>query len=335
MKSFKEFKNNLHSAPSDCTGIDIGSTITKVVRLKAVGSEINVLGADLIEPSSNGNITIPLALRARYASIATSCSSTIIKLLTFTGAIDASFERSLPHKLGINADEDYRISHSAITEGNSRTESIVLAAALPEDDAKPIMQQFASGIPAPYSFEITTLAALHAFEHSALANENSSNKTTGLIDFGTNETFLSIFHKRKLVLIRKFDFGTNIVMESLKSTLHVSADIARGMLDDAAFDISDILGELMSSIASELIISRDFIERDKNCKIDLLYAIGGIALSKTAMQSLEKDMSIDIKLWDPFDGLTLASQALEKNIEEQRWRFAGAIGAALATLEEK
>jgi len=333
MKSFSEFKNNLHSAPSDCTGIDIGASVTKVVRLKTVGNEITILGAALITPPANGHITIPIPLRARYASIATNCNNSITKLLSFSGAIDASFKRNLPHKLGINPDNNYRISFNIITEGTARTESTVLVAAIPEDDAKPLMQQFSSGIPAPYSLEITTLAVLTAFEHNVVAN--SHNKTTGLIDFGANSTSLSIFHNKKLVLIRKFDFGTNIVMERLKSTLHVSTDIARGMIDDASFDISDMLEELMGAIASELIISRDFIERAKNCKVDVLHAVGGIALSKIAMQSLEKTMSIDIKTWDPFEGLTLAPQALENDIKEQRWRFAGAIGAAIATLEEK
>ena len=332
MKSVKEFTENLKKSPADCTGIDIGASVTKIVRLKAVGNKITVIGADLVKPAANGNISIPMNLRARYASIATSCNNAIIKLFSFTGPIESAFKKSLPQKLGINADDDFRLSYTTITEGSVRSESSVLVAAMPEEDAKRVMLQFSSGVPAPYSLEITAIAILTAFEHGPV--RNSSKTTTGLIDFGTNSTFLSIFHKRKLVMMRKFDFGTNLVMERLQSTLRVNSDIARGMLDDVSFDISDMLGGLINSIASDLIISRDFIERDKNCKIDNLFAIGGIALSKTSIQSLEKAMSIEITPWDPFDNLNLPP-ALEADIEDQHWRFAGAIGAALATLEEK
>jgi len=333
MKSLKEFSKNLKTAPSDCTGIDVGSTVIKVVRLKATGSEITVIGAALVKPETNGSITIPLNLRARYASIATSCRGAIVKLLKFPGAIESSFESSLPQKIGINSDQNYRISYTALVEGNSRSDSSVLIGALPEEDAKSVMHNFSSGIPAPYSLELSTLAVLTAFEHGPVAN--NSGDTTGLIDFGTTETFLSIFHNKKLVLLRKFDFGTNIVMERLKSTLHVTTEVAHGMIDDSSFDLSDMLAEHMSSVAGDLILSRDFIERQDNCKINMLYAIGGVALSTSAMQSLEKFMNIDITPWNPFDGLKVAPHIFENEMKGQRWRFAGALGAALATLEKK
>lgn len=332
MTSFNEFKKNLHSIPSDCTGIDIGASVTKVIRLKAVGNKTTILGAELINRESTERITIPQNLRARYASISTSCANAIIKIVTFPGAPDASSEKMLPQKLGINQEDDYRISHIVISEGHARTESRFLAAAIPEEDAKPIMQLFSSGIPVPYSLELTPISTLTAFEHNTVST--TQKMTTGLIDFGTNETYLSVFHKKKLILMRKFDFGTNLVMEHLKSTLRISSDIAHGMLDDASFDISDMLGGLMSSVASDLTISLDFIQRDKSCKVDHLFAIGGIAQSKAALETLKKSMSIDIKPWNPLDGMNISS-SIDAEIKKQHWRFAGALGAALATLEEK
>jgi Tfp pilus assembly PilM family ATPase len=156
-----------------------------------------------------------------------------------------------------------------------------------------------------------------------------------LIDFGTYKTSLSVFYRGKLALIQFFDFGTNVVMEHLKSALRINADTAKGILEDASFDLSDVLMELMGSVASHLIVSRDFVERQKNCSIDTLYAIGGIARSQAAMRSLSKIMSVKIMPWDPFDGLIIDSQILSDEVDSQRWRFSGAIGAALATLEEE
>jgi len=333
MKSIKEIRDNFQTIPSDCTGIDIGTTGVKIVRLKTTGDKITILGAEHVKPEPTGHIQIPSHLRARYASIATSSSNAIIKLLTFQGAIDSSFEKNIHQKLGINSDDDFRISHTVVTEGTSRTESSVLAAAIPEDDAKAVMQNFSSGIPAPYSLEVTALATLNAFEYGPVAN--SSSETTSLIDFGTYTTSLSIFYKKKLVLIRFFDFGTKIVMERLKTVLKVNSDTARGILDDASFDVSDLLTELMGSIADHLIVSRDFIERQKNCSIDMLHTIGGIALSQAAMKSLSKVMNAKLIPWDPFDGLDADGLSISKDAKNQHWRFAGAIGAALATLEEK
>ena len=333
MKSFTELRNSFARKPTDCTGIDIGATVTKVVRLKKTGDDIAVVGAELVPPPMNGHITVSSALRARTASIAMSGRNAVIKLLTFTGPIEGSFEGTLHQKLGISDNDNYRVSYTIISEGSARTESSVLVAAIPDDDAAEIMHSFASGIPAPYSLEIATLSTLNAFEYGPVSN--SSQDTVSLIDFGTYTTSLSVFYRGKLALIQFFNFGTNVVMEHLKSALRINADTARGILEDASFDLSDVLMELMGSVASHLIVSRDFVERQKNCSIDTLHAVGGIARSQAAMRSLSKIMSVKIVPWDPFDGLIVNTQTLSSEVDSQRWRFAGAIGAALATLEEE
>ncbi len=333
MKTFKELLDNFAKSPNDCTGIDIGATVTKVVRLRKASDGISVVGADLVTPDAHGNITIPTNLRARCASIAMSGQDAIVKLLTFPGAIDESFEKTLPQKLGISENEDYRLSYDIITEGGARSESSVLVAAIPEEEAASVMKNFSSGLPAPYSLEISSLATLNAFEHGPVANSNQD--TASLIDFGTHTTSLSVFYRKSLALIQFFDFGTKAVMEHLKSALKVNTDTARGILDDASFDLSDILKDLMGSIASHLIVSRYFIERQKNCSIDTLYAVGGITHSQAAMKSLSKKMSVSIIPWDPFEGLNIEPQAISEDLDALHWRFAGAIGAALATLEEE
>jgi Tfp pilus assembly PilM family ATPase len=333
MKSFKELSTNFKPNISECTGVDIGTTVTKVVRLKRLSNNsIVITAADLIKPDSSGSISIPAPLRARYASIATSGSNSVIKLLNVPGAINASFEKSLPQKLGINADDDFRVSYTVVSEGAGRSDSLVLAVALPEEEAEDAMSHFTTGFPAPYSLEISALATLNAFEHGPVAK--SDTDAIGLIDFGANTTSMAVFYRKKLAMIRFFKFGTKMVMEHLKSVLKINSDTARGILDDASFDVSDLLTGLMNSIAGELTVSRDFVERDKNCSLDLLYAVGGISISQAAMQSLAKTMNSKIIPWDPFDDFDAENQEFSDDVNSQHWRFAGAIGAALATLEE-
>ena len=331
MKSFKELKEGLKRGPSDCVGIDQGSTATKLVRLRRTGDEITLVGAELISPSPT-EITVPTRLRARIASLATSSSRAVAKLLTSPGAIDDTFEKTLERSLGLDNADDFRISYRVVVEGQGRSEPRALAVALPNEDADPLMQQFASGAPVPCSLELSPLATLTAFEHGPVSA--SLDDGVGLIDFGTTSTTLSMFNKGSLVLMRQFDFGTKLVLDRVESALHVDAETAQGILADDAFDISELLSELISPIASQFVVSRDFVERRENCSVRALYAIGGVALSHAAMQGLEQSLGIDIMAWDPLKSFPEGPQALDETADTQRWRFAAARGAALATLED-
>ena len=330
MKSFRELTERLKHGPTDCLGIDVGATATKLIRLRRSGDDVTILGADLISPPSP-EISIATRLRSRYASIAISSNAAVAKLLTFPGAIDSAFEAQLPRSLGLANADDFRVSYRVVTEGQGRSESKVLAAALPNQDADVIMQRFESGLPAPYSLEMSPLATLTAFERGPVTA--AATRAVGLIDFGTTSTTLSIFNRGALALMRRFDFGTKPILDRVQTTLRVDAETAQGILADSAFDISELLAELTSPIASQFVISRDFIERRENCSVGSLYAIGGIALSRAAMLGLEQALGIDIAPWNPMVGLIEAPQAFSEQAAGQQWRFAAALGAALATVE--
>ncbi len=333
--SFADLKKRMKRGPSDVTGVDFGKTSTKVVRLHKNGNEFVLDGTELLPALvEGGGLTIPPRLKSRYAALAISSSSATAKLLTFPGAIDAAFENNLARNMGLEAGTDDRMAYQVVTEGSGRVESRVLAAATPETDAGPVMQLFQSGIPAPCSLELAPLAALTAFEAGPVLN--SSTPTAGLIDFGTESSTLSIFYKRTLVLLRRFDFGTRKLLDRVTSTLHINEDTALNILSDNAFDISELITDIMSPLSSQLVVSRDFVERRENCNLKQLHCIGGLTSSPSAIHELQRVMNIDINTFDPFTipGLQVAAGD-GSNASVQHWRFTAAIGAALGALQEE
>jgi Tfp pilus assembly PilM family ATPase len=335
--SLKELRAKMKRGPSDVIGIDVGQAAVKIVRLRKNGEVISVVGCDVsqgVTPGSvNPAITIPPKLQARFVSIAMSSSEATTKLLTFPGPIDAAFESNLTRNLGRNPDADDRMAYRIITEGSGRIESRVLAASIPEADIAPIMRQFASGLPAPSSVEVSSLAALTAFEAGPVLN--SGVPTSGLLDFGTSSSTLSIFHRKTLVLIRRFDFGLRKLLDRVMTTLHIDEKTAINVLSDTAFDISELIADIMGPFTSQLIVSRDFAERRENCSLKSLHIIGGIASSQAAIHELERTLNIGIQIVDPFNIPSLHPESPESLPITDRWRFTAAVGAALGTLEEK
>jgi len=333
--SFTEFKKRMKSGPTDVIGIDFGKTATKLARLHKSGDEIVLVGVDLLPAfSDGGGFTIPPKLKARYAAIAISSASATTKLLTFPGAIDAAFENHLAKNLGLDAETDDRMAYRIITEGAGRVESRVLAAAIPEEDAAPVMQLFTTGLPAPSSLEVAPLAALTAFEAGPV--RNSAAPAVGLLDLGTESSTLSIFYKKTLVLLRSFDFGTRNLLDRVTSTLHIDADTALNILSDNAFDIAELITEIMSPLSSQLIVSRDFVERRENCNLKHLHCIGGLTSSPAAIHELERSLNLEMKAFDPFTIPSLQKVSTGTvDGSQQHWRFTAAIGAALGTLQEE
>ena len=331
MNALKIFTDRLQSAPSDCVGIDFGVASTKLARLRRAGSDITLVAAEVLQ-ADVGDLVIPPRLRARCAALATSRGKPVTKLLTFPGVIDAAFEARIPKTLGLREEDDCRVSYRLINEGLGRTEARALAVALPKTEADPIIQRFATGHPAPLSLEISPLATLTAFEYGPVTEAHG--QALGLIDFGSTLTTLSFFHRGNLVLMRQFDFGTQNVLDRVKSSLHVDTETAQGILADSAFDISELLRELVSPIINQFVVSRDFVERHENCTDVKLYAIGGIALSQASLRELEHALNTDVAPWDPLASLNIGPEAMDDATHAQSWRLAAAIGAALSALEE-
>jgi len=333
--SFAEFKKRMKKGPSEVIGIDFGKTATKIVCLHKNGDELVMTGAELLPAlAQGGGFSVPSRLKARYAALAVSSESGTAKLLTFPGTIEADFEKHLARNMGMEAGTDDRMAYRVINEGSGRIESRVLAAAIPEADAGPVMQLFQTGSPAPCSLELAPLAALTAFEAGPVIS--SPTPAAGLIDFGTASSTLSIFYKKSLVLLRRFDFGTRKLLERMTSTLHIDENTALNILSDNAFDISEMIAEIMSPLSSQVIVSRDFIERRENCNLKQLHCIGGLTSAPSAMQELQRALNIEIKTFDPFTIPGLQTAAVDGiNSSLQHWRFAAAIGAALGTLQEE
>ena len=351
--SFKELIERFKTYPADLVGVDVGATAIKVVHVRKTGEEIALLGAEILEPqvipsgdggesegsapqkAVAGNIQ-PLQLspstKGKYCALAVTGSDAVIKLLSFPGAFDDSSIDKIVSSLGLENPDSCRIGYKLIAEGHGKAESKVLGVALPEAVAAVAPRLFPSGTPAPYSLEVSGLSAMTSFQHCAKVNH--SEESVGVIDFGTDVTTYALFNKGVLSLIRRFDFGTLMIVDKVQEALGVDRETAQGIMSDGAFDISQAVSEVMEPLVKQMIVSRDFVERRENCTIGRVFVSGGIVSSKNCMEEMRVALGLEIETWDPFEPLVVAPGAIADDIKAQAWRFVGAIGACLGTLEE-
>ena len=337
--ALNKFLTHFNSGPSDVVGIDVGSAGTRAVRMRKGNSGVSVLAADILPPVQLPDkpaktpgpvqpLSLPPRLKARYAALAVTSQEAIVKLLTFPGAFDVRNKEKIIERMGIKDSDGYRIACRTVSEGHGKTESRILAVALPEIQAQAASLLLPAGRPAPYSLELSCLAVMTGFLHVPGAQHNGD--CVGLIDFGSELSSLSFFNKAVLVLFRTFDFGANTILNRITATLDIDMETAMGIVADGAFDISHLTGEPMERFLRQLVVCRDFVERHEDCHVSKVYVSGGLAVSCDLLSQIRSSLDIDVDTWNPFEGMTLSPDAFPENLSGQESQFRAAVGACLA-----
>lgn len=337
--SFQEWIKKLDRPPRDGVGLDFGETGLKAVRLRKGPQGLTLVAADIlppvtlpIEPAAGfkpAALNLPKSLQAPYAALALSSDLAVVKLLSFPGDFTSETEGQILAHMGLDRPDQFRISYKLLTEGRSRSESRVLAAALPTAQAAMTPQTVrAPGAPAPRSIEVASLAALTALIHRK--GEKTVSETVASLELGARSSLFALFTKNIPVLIRKFDFGTDTVIQQVQQGAGVSADVAREIVNSGSIDISHWLTEAAQPFIKQLLLSRDFVERRENCRISQFFLTGGGAGLLPLRQEIEKALGLTFQLWNPLDGLTADPNAIAEGAKGQEHRLAAAFGAALS-----
>jgi len=342
MKSFKDIADQFKRKPSDVVGIDLDTSATRVVRMRKTGDVISLVGVDSLPPSeliqnnfedAGGHVqpmALPARLRAPHACLALPADTAAVKLLSFTGSFDERARERIPASMGLSDAGDYRIATKVIAEGHGRTESRILAVAMPDAHIHAASLLLPSGAPVPFSAEVAPLAALSAF--TAFLDCVETGEAVGVINAGTNSSAFALFKDRLPLLFRLFEFGTGTIVSTVKEMLKVDRETAEGIIADGAFDISQPVRKAMTPLIKQLIVSRDFVERRENCTVSHLYVGGHMGIWGALLDDLRAALDVQVETWNPLGGLEVADGAVPEHLAEQKPEFAAAVGACMPVL---
>lgn len=325
-------------SPSELVGLDLGSSGVKAVRMRRNKDGVTVLKADILPPLAPevaapkaGRPPLPRGLLTNYAALAVSGARASVRILGIPGRFETGPARDLQVQEHAGAGEGQRLGYAVITPPKLRNENRLLVVTLPEEEAQALLNLFSVGAPAPFSLEVSGLAAITAFLRGpGRAHEQG---TVGVVESGERQTTMALLHKTLPVLVRKFDLGMHTVRERVQQRLGVDPETAKGILADGSFDISQTLHEVVDPFLRQLSLSKEFIERREECQVEKLYVSGGMSLSRFWISDLKQASGLDVERWNPFDGLHAAPDALPAALAGQETRFTAAIGACLGAWE--
>lgn len=341
MLSFPK-KKAAKKVPQDLVALDFGASGLKAVRVKRINGVPTIMAVDILpavriddllseESRKPTRMNLPKTLLTNYAAVTYSGDRALIRVVSMPGHSDdpAETEQALREHIGL--DKSFRVAHIPTSAAKTK-EMRVLAVALPNADAEAVLSQVGVGAPSPYSLELSGLAAMHGCLMGPAAQ--SDTEAICVIECGAQVSVMAIFNKGTLVLARKLEVGGHSVVAHIQKQFGVDAEMAQSILTQGAFDISGSIKQVIEPFARQLTISRDFVERQENCRISGIFMSGGMCLSSGWVEQIERAAGMPARMWDPFAGHAMAPGALPERLQGQQARFAAAMGAVLGGMEQ-
>jgi len=325
-------------APDDVVALDLGAMGLKAVRLRKDKDGVTLLAADLL-PAVNlaadappARLNLPRKLLANYAALTLSSDKHTVRLITLPGYSEQDPHLAAKIQEIIKLESDQRLAYVPVKGGGVKREARVLTVALPEAEVRRVLELLPSGPPAPLALEYAGLAALNAYYHGP--GRQAAEEAVCFIDSGARTTFVAFLNKGEPVLLRTLELGGETLMERLQAQWGLDRATALGALGEGAtIDISQSVHELAGPFLRQLSISRDFVERQENCRISRAYLAGGMSLVWHWVNELKTATGLEVQPWNPLAELKLAPGAWPAALDGQQPRFAAAMGAAWGALE--
>lgn len=319
----------------DLVGLDFGASGLKAVRLTRSRDRIVVRAADIFPPvplRANGEqkrLELPPPLLSNYAAVCIGGARSAVRLLELPTGGGVSVEDQIQQQFNLSG--DYRLGHFPVTPPGLKGTLRTVAVAVPEDEAQAVLQRMAVGAPAPYSLEMASLAALNALDFAVGAA--AREEAIGLIETGVSACHVFILHQGRPVLIRRIEPGGAAVVERIGQQFELDENMSVNVLRTGAIDLSILYRETLAPFFKQLAISREFIERRERCSVRRWYLTGGLCVNPFWARTVTEVTGLPATVWNPFDGLTLAADALPARLRGEECRFAAAVGAALGGLQ--
>ena len=322
---------------TDLIGVDFSTTATKIVRLKQSKGGLSLVGLDVLPAidfsDTAKRLELPRNMTTYYGCLAYTAPAAIVRMVNtqLAAGEEAPSETKLRELL--NVTEDYRASAQLIKRGSGRQDSSLLAAAIPDDDARFLTSMFPSGPPAPASLEVAGLAFVSAFLNAR--GEECEDQTVCLIEAGETISNFVFLNKGNIALVGKTPFGAGSLRKKLAEDLGVDDELADSILTDRSINISSSLRNVLEPFIKQISISKDFIERHQNCRVSKVYVSGGMSLLPSWSSEVGEMLNAEVVLWSPLENIEYDPEIVPDEMKYQATRFAVAIGAAIGGMKDK
>jgi type IV pilus assembly protein PilM len=160
-----------------------------------------------------------------------------------------------------------------------------------------------------------------------------ANDVVALVDIGFKSSSICILQQGELILSRVVNIGGDRLTSVISETMNISYAEAEGIKVGMAGEVQAALETVLLPLGRELRASVDFFEHQQDRPVSGIYVTGGSTRSEFIIQTLQQELMVETKSWNPTSFLKMElppQQAAE--IEHVSPQLAVAVGTAVAAL---
>jgi type IV pilus assembly protein PilM len=152
-----------------------------------------------------------------------------------------------------------------------------------------------------------------------------------LVDLGFRNSTISVIDQGELALNRVVALGGDKLTSSLAETLNVSYAEAEGIKIGLPEEVQSAMQALLMPLGRELRASLDFYEHQQDKTVNQVFVSGGPARSPFIIESLQTELMIQCRSWNPIGSLALELSPRQMGeVEQVTPQLAVAVGGAMA-----
>lgn len=185
---------------------------------------------------------------------------------------------------------------------------------------------------------IATIQVVPSLICTANAFENGVPEAYGsgvvaLVDVGFKNSTISILSNGELTLSRVVAFGSDRLTAGLADAMGVSYAEAESIKIGLPDEVQGPLQSLIAPLGRELRASIDFFEHQQDKTVAQVCVSGGAACSHFTVESLQAELMVPTKSWNPVGKMKLSVPPQQLGeVEQVSSQLAVAVGGALAAL---
>jgi type IV pilus assembly protein PilM len=160
-----------------------------------------------------------------------------------------------------------------------------------------------------------------------------SREVIALVDIGFKCSSICILQEGELILSRVVGLGGDRLTNAVSESMNITYAEAEGIKVGMATEVQSALESVLTPLGRELRASIDFFEHQQDRAVSQAFIAGGSARSELILETLQHELMIECKTWNPAACLQMnLSSEQSAELEHVAPQLAVAIGTALSAL---
>jgi type IV pilus assembly protein PilM len=321
------WKQSFKLQPKEVLGLDIGSSLVKIVQLHKDNGSYRVVAAGISEIAANqddgdyGEISTTKAVRkclksagasTHWAVCGVSGPEVAVRYFKFPSLQPEEVEGAVLLEAAqvcpFNVDEatvDFQVISN---EGHNATGVLVAATS---NLIKSKQQLVKNGSLSCVLMDVEGLALLNCFNGFKGEEEKKGYDSgiTALLNVGNSHTTLAIMGDKGLPFIRDISHGGKDIIEQLADENDASQeDVRRILWGDGDSNGGLHFGDGFAKACQKLTVDitetlRYYTTQEKSSVLEEIHVCGGFGLVKGFVELLDSQVAARVVLWNPFEGI--------------------------------